>query len=210
MGEDRFTNYCFDTSTLPDATNMTISTTNTQPAHSICITTATPSTNTQILHPHEFTLGTLDCDKIKAMLLGDFPTPNKLLANVDIPAIKDYAIYNNRVIKVDFVDGTSTKCICDDEFDFYTGLAYCLFKRVLGKDGHKKFNDMMRAAIKAVDKIDEQKDKEKAEEARCKAKRRKAELKRAAKKAKERQDKIDIQVEAMRLYARENRGKDDA
>ncbi|MBR5457546.1 MAG: hypothetical protein IKV56_02160, partial [Kiritimatiellae bacterium] len=127
-------------------------------------------------------------------------TPAKLIKELDIPAIKDYTIYNDRVIKVEFVDGTSTKCVCDEsenEFDFYTGLAFCLFKRALGKDGHKLFNKLMRAACKQLDAIDERHDEEEAEEARRREKKRKAAAKQAEKKEKARQEQIDVQAAGM-------------
>lgn len=139
-------------------------------------------------------------------------TPAKLIKELDIPAIKDYTVYNDKVIKVEFVDGTTTKCVCDDaenEFDFYTGLAFCLFKRALGKDGHKLFNKAMRTAMKALDKIDEQHDREEEDIRRQKAKKAKAEAKRKEKAEKARQEQIDIQaagmLDALRKFEKEKK-----
>ena len=70
--------------------------------------------------------------------------------NRSIPAVRDIQTFNDRATVVTFIDGTQTKCVADvDEdgnsnFDLYTGIAFCLFKRMLGKNGHKSFNTLMR------------------------------------------------------------------
>lgn len=172
----------------------------------------TDNTVTNAITTSTATIGSLTFDMpigadVVQMILGNSLTEYSICKGVNIPAFKDYTIYNDRVIKVDFVDGTSTKCVCDDEFDFYTGLAFCLFKRMLGDDGHKLFNRMMRAAMKTCDRIDMLHEQEAEEEKRIKAKRRKAELKRAAKAAKKRQEQVAIQadgmLEAMRRFKAE-------
>ena len=128
----------------------------------------------------------------------------KLLAVSEIPKIKDYAIYNNRAVKVEFEDGTFTKCVCDadTDFDFYTGFAFCLIKKMLGKDGHKKFNDIMRKAMKRLDEIDRAKDEAEKEEARRKEKKRKAALKKVIKAEKAHQEQIDIITAALDKYGK--------
>lgn len=75
-----------------------------------------------------------------------------------LPGVSDIQFYNDRVTVVRFADGTFTKCVADvDEngkscFDPYTGVAFCLFKRMLGKeDGHKKFNNLMRKVMGVMD-----------------------------------------------------------
>lgn len=126
--------------------------------------------------------------------------------HVDIPEIKAIDTYNDRVVKVTFVDGTFTKCVCDnpDSFDEYIGIALCLFKRQLGKDGHKVFNKLMRYAMKRDEEYWAERGEQERAETLKKEKRRKAELKRAAKAAKARQEKIDIQsaavLDALRKY----------
>ena len=141
----------------------------------------------------------------------------RAIPGVDLPAITDIAVYNDRVVKVEFADGTYTKCVAevdDDgntEFNLYTGIAFCLFKKLLGKDGHKKFNDLMRYALRR----DKQITKVRNEQARMKREKqnraRKVELKRAAKQVKQRQEQIDIQetamLEALRKF-RAEAGKD--
>lgn len=126
--------------------------------------------------------------------------------NVQVPEIKAIDTYNDRVVKVTFVDGTFTKCVCEnpDEFDEYIGIALCLFKRQLGKDGHKVFNRLMHYAMKRDEEYWAERGEQERADALKKEKRRKAELKRAAKAAKARQEKIDIQsaavLDALRKY----------
>lgn len=113
--------------------------------------------------------------------------------------------YNDRVVKVTFEDGTFTKSVCSDNdtFDLDVGITICILKRVMGKDGHKLYNNMMRDIHKIMDENEKDKEKARKEKAERKAKQRKTELKAAAKKAKARQEQIDIQktafVEALRV-----------
>lgn len=113
--------------------------------------------------------------------------------------------YNDRVVKVTFEDGSFTKSVCSDNdtFDLDVGITICILKRVMGKNGHKLYNNMMRDIHKIMDENEKDKEKARKEKAERKAKQRKTELKAAAKKAKARQDQIDIQktafVEALRV-----------
>lgn len=113
--------------------------------------------------------------------------------------------YNNRVVKVTFEDGSFTKSVCSDNdtFDLDVGITICILKRVMGKNGHKLYNNMMREIHKIMDENEKGKEKARKEKAERKAKQHKTELKAAAKKAKARQDQIDIQktafVEALRV-----------
>lgn len=112
--------------------------------------------------------------------------------------------YNDRVVKVTFEDGSFTKSVCSDNdtFDLDVGITICILKRVMGKNGHKLYNNMMRDIHKIMDENEKEKEKARKDKAERKAKQRKTELKAAAKKAKARQDQIDIQktafVEALR------------
>lgn len=128
-----------------------------------------------------------------------------------IPAIEKYKIYNNKVLVVWFIDGTFTKAVVgkDEEFDLYTGLMVCLFKRLLGKDGHKDFNNIMRKAVKQLKDIDKDNEK-KADEAKKEAekKRHKAEMKRKAKALKRKEEAIDIQKQGF-IRAMQEMGEDD-
>lgn len=124
--------------------------------------------------------------------------------NTIIPHVKKVEIYNERVVKVTFVDDTFTKSVCspNDRFDIDVGITICLMKRWLGKDGNKLYNNMLRDIHKTMEHNEKVKEKEAEEKRERKRKQRKEELKKAAKKAKERQEQIDIRktaiIEAMR------------
>ena len=118
-----------------------------------------------------------------------------------VPAIRDIQTFNDRAVQITFADGSQTKCVCgkDETFDLYEGIAFCLFKRVLGKeDGHKGFNDLMRYAMKTLD--EQEKRQSVMLEAIEKERRRveKIEKQRAKRKARKREEKIGIFVEALR------------
>lgn len=136
----------------------------------------------------------------KGELIMSFP----LYKNTTIPHVKKVEIYNERVVKVTFVDDTFTKSVCspNDRFDIDVGITICLMKRWLGKDGNKLYNNMLRDIHKTMEHNEKVKEKEAEEKRERKRKQRKEELKKAAKKAKERQEQIDIQktavIEAMR------------
>ena len=119
--------------------------------------------------------------------------------NTDIPIVKKVETYNDRVVKVTFVDGSFTKSVCaeNDIFDLDVGITICLMKRWLGKDGSKLYNNMLRDIHKRMESNEKQKEKEAAEKRERKTRQHKAELKKAAKKAKDRQEQIDIQKTAM-------------
>lgn len=140
-------------------------------------------------------------DRILAsMNCGTPPKPVILL-----PGISDIQFYNDRITVVRFVDGSFTKCVADvDEegkscFDPYTGVAFCLFKRMLGKDdGHKMFNNLMRKAmgvIRAKKKALEEQEKMKVERLRKEIKRN---SKKAQRAAKDREAFIEDIAEAVR------------
>lgn len=118
-----------------------------------------------------------------------------------IPAISQIQTFNDRVVQITFIDGSQTKCVCgkDEAFDLYEGIAFCLFKRFLGKeDGHKTFNNLMRYAMK---KLDEQEKRQSIMlEAIEKERRRveKIEKQKAKRKARKREEKIGIFVEALK------------
>ena len=159
----------------------------------------------QVLNTPITTTGMSYADFTRALFNVKLP---KLVDGIDIPDIVDYEVYNHRVVKITFADGTFTKCVADssDDFDFYTGVSFCLFKKMLGDDGHRQFNRIMRAAMKALDTIDDCKQEEAREEMRLAERRRKAQMKRTLKKAMEREEKISIQVEAMRRFANNVKG----
>lgn len=124
--------------------------------------------------------------------------------------IKDYKIYNCKALVVWFTDGSFTKAVVSDgeEFDFYTGLMICLFKKYLGENGSKKFNKMMEVAMKKLGDIDKNKEKQAEEQALAEKKRRKADMKRKAKALKKKEEAIDIQKQGF-VRAMQELGEDD-
>ena len=135
-------------------------------------------------------------------------TCNKYTAN-GIPAVSKVEVYNDRVVKVTFTDGTFTKSVCseNDAFDIDVGITVCVMKRMLGKDGNKLYNNMIRDIHETMEKNIKEKEEAIAKKAEERNKKRKVELKKAAKKAKARQEQIDIQktamVEALHAYKME-------
>lgn len=118
-----------------------------------------------------------------------------------IPAISQIQTFNDRVVQVTFIDGSQTKCVCgkDETFDLYEGIAFCLFKRFLGKEkGHKHFNDLMRYAFKKLDEQEKQKERKAEIEAENKRHEEKKKLQAQRRKAKKREEKIGIYQEAMK------------
>ena len=134
-------------------------------------------------------------DPTENLLAKEFITGNKL----DIPNITSIKFYNDRATIMKFADGTETKVETQngEPFNADTGMAYCMFKKILGKDGHRKFNDLMRAAHKQLDK--QEKDTKIAEENKQKEKRwsEKAKAEKNRRKAKKRNEEISLQKEAI-------------
>lgn len=156
----------------------------------------------------EYEMNLSEEDKVKV----EFPASSweRMLKDLEncntMPKIKDIKVYGNKVTKVEFDDGTFTKCIAEYDFDLYTGIAFCLFKRILGENGHRRFNDLMREAYKIMDKNDKAREKEVEEKRKKKEKRLKQEQKRLDGKKKARQEQIDIQKEAILAALREKEG----
>ena len=116
-----------------------------------------------------------------------------------LPAIKKIETYNDRVVKVTFIDDTFTKSVCseNDHFDEDVGITICCMKRLFGKDGNRMYNDMIRKAHKVMDENAKKKEQEVKEKAERKLKAKKAACKKATKKLLAKQEQIDIQAEAI-------------
>ena len=116
-----------------------------------------------------------------------------------LPAIKKVETYNDRVVKVTFIDDTFTKAVCseNDHFDLDVGITICSMKRLLGKDGNRHYNDLIRKAHKVIIENAKKKEAEAKEEAERKLKAKKAACKKAAKKLLKKQEQIDIQAQAI-------------
>jgi hypothetical protein len=116
-----------------------------------------------------------------------------------LPAIKKVETYNDRVTKVTFIDDTFTKSVCseNDHFDEDVGITICCMKRMMGKDGNKHYNDVIRMAHKVIDENNKKKEAEAKEEAERKMKMRKEKLKKAARRLKAKEEQIETQAQAI-------------
>lgn len=119
-----------------------------------------------------------------------------------LPAVEKVETYNNRVVKVTFIDGTFTKAVCseNDNFDLDVGITICAMKRLLGTNSEnatREYNRFINHVHSVMEKNSLAEVAEEAQKAKEKSKQRKAELKRAAKKLKAKEEKIDIQKQAI-------------
>ncbi len=62
--------------------------------------------------------------------------------------VKNYKTFNDKVVVVEFADGTKTKAVCDreDSFSLDAGIAICLLKKAMG--GSDKYNQYIRKLIR--------------------------------------------------------------
>lgn len=119
-----------------------------------------------------------------------------------LPAVKKVETYNNRVVKVTFIDNTFTKSVCseNDNFDLDVGITICAMKRLLGtnsKNATREYNKFIDHVHAVMDKNNKEMLEANAQKMIKKNQNRKANLKRAAKKLKAREEQIDIQKEAI-------------
>ena len=128
--------------------------------------------------------------------------------------VKSVDVYNNRVVKVTFTDGTFTKAVCseNDTFNEDMGITICLLKKMLssatnGGDGNKLYNNLMRDIHRYVKAQEEFKNKQK-EEAR---KRHEEDVKRQEnnriRKQKAKEAQIDMMKTAYIQAIKETKGE---
>lgn len=115
--------------------------------------------------------------------------------------IANIEMYNDRVVKVTFDDGSFTKSVCqeNDIFDLDVGITVCLMKKMLddGKgNGTRIYNDIIRDAHKLINDKENEKIEQQLEKEKLKKKAHKAMMKRQAKKLKAKEEAIDIQKQA--------------
>lgn len=122
--------------------------------------------------------------------------------------IKRIDVYNRRAIKITFKDGTYTTAKCDsqDEFSFDTGITICLMKRLLSSDAKnatRMYNRIMRDVQKAWDTQEKEKQAEIEKEKIALRKAEKAKRKKEARKARYKEQMIDLHAEAYLRALRE-------
>lgn len=120
---------------------------------------------------------------------------------VRLPKIVNIEMYNDRVVKVTFDDGSFTKSVCqeNDIFDLDVGITVCLMKKMLddGKgNGTRIYNDIIRDAHKLIEDKENEKIEKQLEKEKLKKKAHKAMMKKQAKKLKAKEEAIDIQKQA--------------
>lgn len=133
-------------------------------------------------------------------------------------------IFNNKVVKVKFSDGTIERAICDeeDEFDLKIGVFICiskyLYKDTLTNHGiyikalelswYKEYNKIVDKAIKDYYKNLDKEIKEKEEKQLEKEKAARRKIKNNIRKAKQKKKKIENEVETIPNYL-EKRNKSE-
>lgn len=127
---------------------------------------------------------------------------NRLKWIEGLPAVDKVEIFNDRAIKMTFIDGTFTKAVCseNDIFNLDVGITICAMKRLLGTNSDnatKQYNKFINYVHDVMDRNEKIKYAEEAQKEKEKAKKRKAELKKAAKKLKAKEEQIDIQKQAI-------------
>lgn len=129
---------------------------------------------------------------------------------VKMVEVVDVQTYNDRVVKLTFTDGTFTKAVCgkNDIFDLDTGITICLIKKMLGNNGHKKYNDLLRNIHKLMELNEERKQTAILAEKKRKEKLHKAQMKAIAKKLKHKEELIDIHKQAILRADHELNGVD--
>lgn len=142
-------------------------------------------------------------DEVKKILGLQTKSPdNKSKWIEGLPAVKKVETYNDRVVKVTFIDGTYTKAVCseNDNFDLDVGITICAMKRLLGTNSEnatRAYNQFINSVHSIMEKNTLRELAKEARKAKEKSKKRKAELKRAARKLKAREEQIDIQKQAI-------------
>ena len=113
--------------------------------------------------------------------------------------VKSVDVYNDKVVKVTFDDGSFTKSVCsdNDHFDVDVGITICLLKKLLGDKPNREYANLIRDIHKVMDKNEKEKQKAKEEKELQRKRQRKAELKKAANHLKWKREMIDIQKQAI-------------
>lgn len=125
---------------------------------------------------------------------GFFKNERRIMAD-----IADVRVYDNTVV-VMFTDKTKTSAVLDS-VDFFTveqGISVCVTKKLLGEDGSSIYNKLINRGLKVIKKNkkaaeDAVKEKEAAKQARALKKARSE-----RRKAKKREESINIQAEAIK------------
>lgn len=113
-----------------------------------------------------------------------------------IPDIKDVTVHQNRIVIVEFIDGTTEKAVLhpSDQFSVEQGISICITKRLVG--GSSIYNKLIDRAVKVMINNDAERTKTaKAEDERKEYNKRRNERK-ARRKSERREEQIELQKEA--------------
>lgn len=113
-----------------------------------------------------------------------------------IPDIKDVTVHQNRIVIVEFVDGTTEKAALhpSDQFSVEQGISICITKRLVG--GSSIYNKLIDRAVKVMINNDAERTKKaKAEDERREYNKRRNERK-ARRKSERCEEQIELQKEA--------------
>lgn len=117
--------------------------------------------------------------------------------------IKNYKVYEDTALIVEFEDGTEEKAVAnaEDIFDLERGVEIAVLKYIFGADKYKSMLKTAMKQIKAVDKAKEDAKKEEELIARKKAKAARRKARRLERKRKERIDEMkEAYLAAMKEY----------
>lgn len=115
------------------------------------------------------------------------------------PLVSDVKTYNEKVVIVEWSDGTQTKSICSDNdvFDFDFGVTICILKKYLEQDGVKSGTKAYNDLMDKIHSMPERKKKLEAYRQKLREQRELGEGRRRRKAAKKRQKRIE---EAARIF----------
>ena len=120
-----------------------------------------------------------------------------------MPDIVNVTVYNNRVVAVDFADGTREKALLDPSDTYINeqnfteqGISICIAKKLAG--GSSIYNKLIDYALRVMKKNEKAKAKVEAEEKARKEKAKKLVKKKEKRRATKKEEQIKIMVEALK------------
>lgn len=113
-----------------------------------------------------------------------------------IPDIKDVTVHQNRIVIVEFVDGTTEKAVLhpSDQFSVEQGISICITKRLVG--GSSIYNKLIDRAVKVMINNDAERTKKAKAEDECKEYNKRRNERKARRKSERREEQIELQKEA--------------
>lgn len=170
-----------------------------------CLTTiATPTTKISYDYKEILNAKNAEIEKLEhnfRVLKGEL---NKKKNSVKPPVITDIKTPNpEKVVIVEFSDGTKEKAICDDEdkFSLETGIEVCVLKKMLG--GKKNYNKYISAAVDLYNNKEKKAQLEKEEKERIARKREKEIARKKRRRERKIAEDIQLKKEAFLLAIKE-------